>query len=76
MFRASPPWLERVLCPFLVREVEPNTQSVFVPGFVIFVSGQLPGGCKVVLEFGEPGEPVLVEFLLPTGGLPPGEAAQ
>ena len=56
------PWLECFFCPFLVLDVEPNTQSVFVPGVVMFVAGQLPGSGKIVLELGEPGEPVLVEF--------------
>ena len=58
--------------------MEPDTESVFVLGFVIFVSGELSGGCQVVLELGEPGEPgepLVVEFRLPVGGVSAGEAA-
>ena len=54
----EPPWLECVFCSFLVLDVEPHPQGMFVAGFMIFVSWQLAGGCKVVLELGEPGEPL------------------
>ena len=57
-------------------DVEPHPQSVFVLRCMIFVAGELAGGGNIVLELGEPGEPLLIEFLLPVGGVPAGEAAQ
>ena len=68
--------LECVIASFLMLGVEPNTQCMLVCGLVVFVAWQLTGGGGVVLELGESCVPVLVEFLLPGGCVPSGEAAQ
>ena len=65
------PWPECFIRSFLVLDVEPHTPSEFVPGCIIFVSGQLSGGGNMVLELGEAGEPLLIELQLPVGNAPP-----
>ena len=72
----DPPWFQCFLCPVLVLDVEPNPQSMLILRCMVFVSGQLPGGCNIVLELGETGESMLIELQLPAGDLPTGETAE
>ena len=48
-----------------------HTPSGFVPGCIIFVSGQLPSGGNMVLGLGEAREPLLIELQLPVEDAPP-----